>query len=90
MNGLPLLVDTRSAYSYADDFKVISQNLEEAQSFKSEIEKWSKDNHLKLNRDKGKSLCIKGKHVLQSDVNDQIQNVNFAKDLESIISGKLS
>ena len=35
VNDLPLLVDTGSAYGYADDFEVISQSLNEAKTFAS-------------------------------------------------------
>ena len=90
VNDLLLVVDTGSEYGYADDFKVILQSLNEAKKIASELEKLSKGYHMKLNLDGHKILCIKRKHAVQSDINDQIPIVNCQKDLGVIISTNLS
>ena len=54
-----------------------------------ELEKWSTDNHVQLNLDKSKILCIKRNHAVQFGVNDQIQILYRQKDLRIIISRNL-
>ena len=60
VNDLPRVVDTGSVHGYADNFKVITQTLKDANNFASEFEKRRKDNHMNLNLGKSKIQCSKG------------------------------
>ena len=55
INSLPNCV-----YGYADDLKVITSSLEEADQADKFIQQWSNDNDMVLSLNKSKILSVKG------------------------------
>ena len=87
INTLPNCVKGTNAYGYADDFKVVTSNIQEANQALKHIQQWSNENDMVLNLDKSKILSIKGETV---EPNQELEVVKTQKDLGVIMSSNLS
>ena len=90
VNDLPESVKPSTSFGYADDFKVIAKNYEEAIVLGTEIEKWSLKNQMVLNMGKSKALRIKGNTEPVSSKGVKLGTVNSQKDLGVIMTKNIS
>ena len=88
VRDLPRAIDNFSSYGYANDFRFIMESKTDANWFDEKIQTWSKDNHMSLNVEKSKTLCLKGSASFEAG--DSLEVVSQQKDLGVIISRNLS
>ena len=86
MSDLPDGIEDGEAFGYADDFKMVTTFLSNAQKAASQIEKWSFENKMILNVDKTNILCIKE----EAQTNERLKTVTSQKNLGVIVSNNLS
>ena len=80
INDLPQKIEYSQTYGYADDYKLLSNNKHELQTYLQKLNEWCNNNEMRLHENKCKILCFKKKSLFTIK-NETVNISSHQKDL---------